>query len=736
MTRASFEGDEAVLVQIGAGSYDLGGLGYASLMILDNDIPPTVFISSPGAQGVVVASSNGVEFAATAADDGLPQPLTYEWSQVTGPGTVKFGATNAARVAATFSAPGVYLVRVTVNDGQFSASDQIAVNIGATNSLVPADWISADVGPTTARGFAGRSGSNWVLSAAGIGYASNSDRAHAVSRQVAGDGSIATRLVSVTGTNTAEAGLSVGDSLHRSARRAALVYTPSTKILRFRPRLVASTVDFSINLTNLNLPLWLRLDRSGASNTVSAFYATNNAGAPGPWTQLGTNVNITMDASADYALVADSGSDTVTATALFDQLALTPAPVDPAQLAEDFGSGAQAGTYSYDPTNDLHTLVGKGSLDGSGMFWGRQVSGDFILTVLQTNATSAATDARSGLMVRDSMDDGPMAFVGRIPTGSYASFVWRTNPKGGTSGLNGITQRTRWLRLIRRGNQVTVLHAPNNAGNTPGVWAQLGQSQTVFLQPTVLVGLYCDNANGGVSFNTATFTRFSIVPLNKAPIVDAGPAPTNSASPVSLAGTVTDDGLPQQAATEWSVASAPGPVTFANSNALATTASFTSSGLFTLRLFADDGVARTFGDVTVTGSASSAFAAWQAANFAGGSANPNAAPDQDPDHDGQNNAAEYGTGTNPNLAGASPIVIDLETIGAERFLRVTIPKNPAATDATFTVDASILLVPAAWSAAGLVTETNTGTLLRVRDGVPVDSTPNRFLRLRVGITAP
>lgn len=730
------EGDEAVLVQISSGSYDIGGLGYASVRILDNDIPPTVFISSPGAQGVVVASSNGVVFAATADDDGLPQPLAYAWTQVAGPGTVNFTTTNAATAAATFSAPGVYLVRVTVSDGQFSASDQIAVNIGATNSLVPADWISTDVGPPTARGFAGRSGSNWVLSAAGGGYTSNSDRAHTVSRQVTGDGSIVARVVNVTGTNTAEAGLSVGDSLHRYARRAALVYTPSTKILRFRPRLVLNTVDFSINLTNLNLPLWLRLDRNAASNTVAAYYATNDAGAPGPWTQLGTNVNITMDATADYALVADSGNDAISSTALFDQLSLTPAPTNTAQLAEDFGAGTQAGSYAYDATNDLHTLVGKGSLDGSGMFWGQQVSGDFILTVLMTNATSAATDARSGLMVRDSMDDGPMAFIGRIPTGSYPSFVWRTNPKGGTSGLNGITQRTRWLRIIRRGNQITVLHAPNNAGNTPGAWAQLGQAQTVFLQPTVLVGLYCDNANGGVSFNTATFTKFSVVPFNKAPIVEAGPAPTNSTSPVTLTGTVSDDGLPLDFVSEWNVASGPGPVIFANSNALATTASFTSNGVFTLRLFADDGVARTFDEVSFTGSANSPFAAWQAANFAGGSANPIAAPDQDPDLDGQNNAAEYATGTNPNVAGTSPVVIDLETIGLDRFLRVTIPKNPAATDATFTVDASALLVPATWSAAGLVTETNTTTLLRVRDGVPVDSTPNRFLRLRVGITAP
>ena len=105
------------------------------------------------------------------------------------------------------------------------------------------------------------------------------------------------------------------DSLHRYSRRAALLYTSSTRTLRFRSRLVANTADFSISVPNLNLPLWLRLDR-GTNNRVAAFYATNNAGAPGPWVQISTNVNITMDATADYSLTGDSGSDTLSATAI------------------------------------------------------------------------------------------------------------------------------------------------------------------------------------------------------------------------------------------------------------------------------------------------------------------------------------------------------------------------------------------------------------------------------------
>jgi hypothetical protein len=578
------------------------------------------------------------------------------------------------------------------------------------------------------RGFSGRSDSKWVLSVTGIGFATSSDRGHAVTRQAVGDGSIVARLTGLNGPVAAEAGLSVRDSLHRYARRAALLYQASSRTLRFRSRLAANTTDFAVSVPNLDLPLWLNLERR-TNNTVAAFYAIDNAGAPGSWVQVSTNVNITMDLAADYSLTGDSGSDTVAATAVFDEVTLTPAPSGPAMLPEDFGAGTQAGTYSYSAGTDLHTLVGQGSIDSSGMFWGEQFTGDFVLTAYQTDATSNANDARSGIMVRDSMDDGAMAFVGRNPQGSFSSFVWRTNPKGGTSGLNGITQKQRWLRIIRRGNQITALHAPNNGG-VPGAWVQLGPPQTVFLQPTIIAGLYCNNGSG-VGFNTATFTSFSVVPLHKAPIVNAGNLPALVASPLALSGTIRDDGLPEPFSSVWSIEAAPGGASLANSNALSTSFTFGAAGDYTLRLWADDGIARSFDDLSFTYSSGGGFASWQSANFAGGAANPNAAPEADPDGDGWNNAGEYAFGTNPNSAGGRPVVPTIVTNGPDQFLRVSIAKDPAAVDAAVTVEASPEVSPASWSTAGLIVESETPSLLQVRDSVPLSTAPRRFLRIRV-----
>jgi Calx-beta domain/PKD domain len=727
----AIEGEEVVIAQLSTGNYDVGGSGYASVAIVDNDIPPTVFISSPGAQGVVVAPGNGLRLTATMNDDGLPQAAMATWSQVTGPGPVVFSPASGAsgETSAVFPLAGTYLLKVTASDSQFSAVDQISVTVGASAASRLADWPGLDLGPPTLRGFSGPSGNGWFLSGSGVGYGTNSDRAHAVTRTVSGNGTIIARLTTLqaNGQVNAEAGLSVRDSLHRYARRAVLGYTGSSRTLRFRSRTVNNTVDTATAITNVDLPLWLKLDRVESTNTVTASYAPDAGGVPGAWLTIGAPSVITMDAGAVYSMTCASGSDTAASTATFDQLSLTPAPAGPGEVVEDFGDGTQTGTYSYTAATDLHVMNGQpGGLDSRSIFRGQSVTGDFVLTVLQLDATSGAANAYSGVMIRDSMDDGPMAFVGRNPFGAYSSFIWRTNAKGGTSGVTGITQRTRWLRLIRRGNQITALHAANNAGS-PGAWAQLGQPRSVFLEPTVLAGLSVCNGDG-VGFNTAQFTKLTLVPLHPAPVVDAGNISVIAASPLALSGTVTDDGLPAPFVPMWSAPVSASAVTFANAGLLATNALFTVPGDYTLRLSADDGMSTTFDDLSFNNS--SPYALWQAAKFPGGATDPGAGLQSDPDKDGLTNLIEYATGTEPLASTPSPESYSQTNLAGQNYLTLWIPKNPAATDVTIAAEASNSLGAQDWSAAGLVIVSNTATELRVRDSQPVSASSRRFFRVR------
>jgi len=65
-------------------------------------------------------------------DDGLPEDPgepTVLWQKVSGEGTVTFGDPAAAQTTATFSAPGTYVLSLTGDDGEFSASDEVTITV-------------------------------------------------------------------------------------------------------------------------------------------------------------------------------------------------------------------------------------------------------------------------------------------------------------------------------------------------------------------------------------------------------------------------------------------------------------------------------------------------------------------------------------------------------------------------------------------------------------------------------
>ena len=91
---------------------------------------------------------------------------------------------------------------------------------------------------------------------------------------------------------------------------------------------------------------------------------------------------------------------------------------------------------------------------------------------------------------------------------------------------------------------------------------------------------------------------------NLAPVVDAGIDLTNTLpTAANLSGTATDDGVPLGTGTlttAWSLVSGPGTVTFANSNSLATTATFSAAGTYVLQLVGNDALLTSTDAVTVT----------------------------------------------------------------------------------------------------------------------------------------
>ena len=81
---------------------------------------------------------NNVTLNGSATDDGQPNgSITYSWKKLAGPGKVTFGNASQAVTTAQFSATGTYTLRLTANDGQLSATDNVVITVNPAPTPTP-----------------------------------------------------------------------------------------------------------------------------------------------------------------------------------------------------------------------------------------------------------------------------------------------------------------------------------------------------------------------------------------------------------------------------------------------------------------------------------------------------------------------------------------------------------------------------------------------------------------------
>ncbi|MCP4255834.1 MAG: hypothetical protein GY775_21025, partial [Candidatus Scalindua sp.] len=97
-------------------------------------------VSNAGLDQNITLPNNSVTLNGSATDDGLPNPpgaMSFGWSVVSGPGTVNFSDLSALSTTASFSIAGTYTLRLAVNDGEFSDSDDLIVTVSANSGTPP-----------------------------------------------------------------------------------------------------------------------------------------------------------------------------------------------------------------------------------------------------------------------------------------------------------------------------------------------------------------------------------------------------------------------------------------------------------------------------------------------------------------------------------------------------------------------------------------------------------------------
>jgi hypothetical protein len=97
-----------------------------------------VFGGQPGNLGPSVSAgpdrtidpSQALALDGSALDEGLPNGQLFPfWSEVSGPGSVAFADPDALDTTALFSAPGLYVLRLAVSDGEFVGQDDLLVTV-------------------------------------------------------------------------------------------------------------------------------------------------------------------------------------------------------------------------------------------------------------------------------------------------------------------------------------------------------------------------------------------------------------------------------------------------------------------------------------------------------------------------------------------------------------------------------------------------------------------------------
>ena len=685
---------------------------------------------------------------ATVTDDALPAPasVTSMWTKLAGSGTVTFANASSVDTTAAFSQPGAYILRLSADDGAVKTFDNIAVTAisSTTVSISASDAAAGEQGPNPGQFTFTRtgptSGALTVHFTIG-GTAAASDYTSFPTSITIPDG-----LTSVSLTLTP-----INDVLVETDETVVLTLTEGMYNIG-APGLATVTIADNDVAPGVAITSPAALNVNIPANTGLILEATTtDDGLPNPLVLIWSKVSGPGAVSFGNAMIANTtatfslpGTYVLRLNANDGQFSTNAQTTVNVGVVDLHLTGSKVGAQAVQPSHTFASGTYSLSAAGGGIpssgnpddcyFVNTSVTGDVTITARIVSVQNVnVSNSRSGVMIRESLAaDARQAFCGVNSLGS-GRWIYRATPATNNANAQATAGQPYWIRLIRTGNLFTAQHAPDAAG-IPGTWTTAVSAQTLAMGSTVFVGLAATSGNAGAA-GTTIFNSVSITPtpVNLAASVNAGTdASITLPTPAQLTGTITDDGKPAPVTSLWSRLSGPGNITFGNDTLSNTTASFSAAGSYLLRLIASDGEIKTFDDLTLTAELSP-IEQWRQVRFGANAGNPAIAGNAaDPDLDGRINLLEYALGLNPLIPDTDSLVPDLETLGPNRFLRLTLNRNPAATDVDFAIESSANLAqPLSWSSLSTIEEINTPSQLRSRDNAPVATTEFRHLRLRV-----
>ena len=342
----------------GSGNYLVGNPSSAQITLQDNEnAPPSITMITPvGGQARLTSASLGLWLQASVTDDGRPASpgvVSYAWSLVSGPGTATFTTPTATTTGCTFSAAGVYVLRLTASDGLLSSQQNIPVTIE------PIPWQTADVGnASSVPGSYTLTSGTYTVNGSGntLTTGTTTDGHYFVYQPFYGDGEMVVRLASISAgaSVSARCGLMARESIASNAAHSLVAMTTNRSNFIYRLTTGGTSAYSTTTIAGSTTPRWLRLVRSG--NVLSGFTSLDGTS----WLQQGGNQTVSFTDPVLVGFAVSSNTTNSLVTAGFDNFQLLPA-----NRAAFVNAGSDAST----PITNALTLAGTASDDGKPSPW-------------------------------------------------------------------------------------------------------------------------------------------------------------------------------------------------------------------------------------------------------------------------------------------------------------------------------------------------------------------------------
>jgi RHS repeat-associated protein len=600
-------GTDSVVASVGLAS-DTGSLTWSSSA---GNAAPSVYAGA----SQTVSLPNSANLDGVATDDGLPSGsiLSVTWSQISGSGTASFANANLPVTTATFSAAGMYDLRLTATDSQLTSTSDVTITVvaGSQNQAPvvnagPDQTITLPINSATLSGTATDDGlpSGAKLAVQWTEVSGPTSPGGAPNVTFSNSTGLATQATfSLPGTYVLQ--LSADDSQLRSTSTVTITVIAQNQAPYVNPggpyqtTLPVNMITLNAVVTDDGLPVGSKLTSrwSQVTGPAQVIFADPTQ----PVTQATFPV-------AGYYQLSISATDTQLTTTYTVTVIVNPANQPPqVSVNPSYQTIAM-------PSNTV-TLSGTVTDDGQPvggtltMKWALQVGPAGVTFGSPTQATTSVTFTAPGyyyfvLSASDSQLIGS-ANATVIVTGGTPVTNLNQPPTVYVSGVPAVTLPNTTVAL---NGVVTDDGLP--FGTLTSVWSQVnGPAIVTFTTPnqpvTQVTFPVAGNYQLRLSATDGQLTTTSDVVINvnatsQSPSVSISPAFPSVTLPsvLTLTGNATDPNG-QPLTYQWVEYFGAGPVTFSAPNAAVTQVSFEVPGSYYLQLTANNGVLSTTASVNI-----------------------------------------------------------------------------------------------------------------------------------------